>query len=433
MRRIFQFSFWFLMVVVAAAAVAGAQELADRVAAVVDKAPVFQSDIDRALGEEIYVRKLRGEAMPADSAGLLALRDELLESLIDRRIVIAKAKKESIEVTQTEVEDGLDQWLVDLVKASGSEAAFEAELERQGVALDDLKTRYRKDIEEQLYVSKFMRKQFGAIAVAEGDLVRFFQNKYDSIPSLPEVVGVAHIIVTPRISPSKENELVGKVSNVMDRMKRGEAFDKVAREVSEDPLTRGSGGEIGAVDLADLQPDVAGVAAKLVPGQVSEPFRTGGGIEIIKLDEKTDARYRLRHIFFKFAPTAGDTAEALRLAEEIRSRLTAGEGFETLARQYSEDQSTKEKGGYIGEVELSSLDDSYQQALAGLNPGDVSQVIRTALGFQTLKLVSRTAARKPDYDEAKPWIRNLIEARKREAEFVKWLDAAKQEIYVKKM
>jgi len=401
--------------------------------AVVDKNPVFASDVDAALSEEIYVRRLRGEPLPADSVGLEALRDELLESLIERRIVIAKAKKESVEVSATEVEDGLDQWLGDLIKAAGSETAFSQELARQGFTVADLKDRYRKDIEEQLVVSKFMRRQFGAIAVSDNELGDFFRDKYDSIPSLPEVVEIAHIVITPQVSPGEETEIAARVDRILGRVKRGEAFEKVAREMSDDQTTRAKGGEIGAVALRDLQPDIAAVAAKLAVGQVSDPFRTGLGIEILKLDDMQGDVYRLRHVFVRFAPGAEDTAKTLRLIEEMHTRLSAGEAFETLARKYSEDASTRENGGYLGEIETGALDATYRDAIAALNPGEISQVIRTPVGFQILKLVSRTAARKPSYDEAKPWIKNLIESRKREEQFAKWLDAARHDIYVKKL
>jgi peptidyl-prolyl cis-trans isomerase SurA len=424
------------IILLAALAVAGggfAQELVDRIVAVVDKNPVLASDVDAALSEEVYVRRLRGEPLPADSAGLTALRDELLQGLIERRIVIAKAKKESVEVSATEIEDGLDQWLSDLIKAAGSEAAFSQELARQGFAVADLKDRYRKDIEEQLVVSKFMRKQFGAIAVSDNELAGFFRDKYDSIPSLPEVVGIAHIVIAPQISPSEETQIAEKVDRVLDRVRRGEAFEKVAREMSDDEATRAKGGEIGAVALSDLQPDIAAAAAKLAVGQVSDPFRTGLGIEILKLDDRQGDTYRLRHVFVKFAAAAEDTAKALGLAEEIQGRLSGGEAFESLARKYSEDASTRENGGYLGEIETSALDTTYRDAIAALNPGEISHVIKTPLGFQILKLVSRTAARKPSYDEAKLWIKNLIESRKREEQFAKWLDAARHDIYVKKL
>jgi peptidyl-prolyl cis-trans isomerase SurA len=421
------------LALLAVLAVASGQELSDRIVVIVDKNPIFQSDLDRAVEEELYYRKLRGEPAPSDSAALEALRKELLESLVDERIVIAKAAKESVEVTPTEVEDAVDQWLGDLKKSLGSDAALTSALSREGLTLEELKDRRRRDIADQLVVTKFMRRQFGSIAVSEGDMSDFYKNKYDSIPSLPEVVGISDIVVTPQISPKKEAEVARRVTGIQNRLKAGEDFARVAREASDDQLTRANGGEIGQVSLEDLQPDIAGVAAKLSVGQVSEPFRSAYGVEIVKLDSKLDDKYSLRHIFVRFAPDAADSAKALGLAEEIRSRLAAGENFETLARQYSADQTTKEKGGYLGEIEVGALDATYADAIAGLAPGEISQVISTSRGYLILRLVSRTAARKPGYDEAKGWIGNLLESRRREAEVAKWLEGARQDIFVKRL
>jgi parvulin-like peptidyl-prolyl isomerase len=87
----------------------------------------------------------------------------------------------------------------------------------------------------------------------------------------------------------------------------------------------------------------------------------------------------------------------------------------------------------VGEIEIDALDDAYRMALADLAPGQVSDVIRTERGFQILKLISRKASRKPSFEEAKGWIRNVIEARTREALFDEWLEEARKEIYVKRM
>ena len=101
-------------------AAAGAQDLVDNIVADRGQEPDLRQRC-RAGGRRGPLRAegSRGEALPADSAALAALRAEMLESLIDRRLVIAKAKKEGIEVTATEVEDGLDQWLGDLVQVVG--------------------------------------------------------------------------------------------------------------------------------------------------------------------------------------------------------------------------------------------------------------------------------------------------------------------------
>ena len=117
----------------------------------------------------------------------------------------------------------------------------------------------------------------------------------------------------------------------------------------------------------------------------------------------------------------------------MRSRAASGESFESLARQYSDDEDTKEEGGYVGQVEVSALEDAYSRGLEGLDPGDVSDVIRTRFGFQILKLMARSASRRPSFEEAREWIRGVVETRKRETLFAEWIEEAREEIYVKRL
>jgi parvulin-like peptidyl-prolyl isomerase len=301
------------------------------------------------------------------------------------------------------------------------------------MTIKDFKAEYRKDIEEQLLVSRFMTQTFRDVAVDERHLKAFYDNKYDSIPAIPEVVGLSHIIIIPRVPPEKEDQALGRVEGVIEMLNSGEAFEEVARLASEDLLTREQGGLIGTVALEDLHPDLAEIAAGLEPGRVSDPARTPYGIEIVKLDAKEGDAYTLRHILIKLHPDQGDTARAARRAYEVRDRIATGESFEAMAREYSNDSDTRESGGYVGEIEIDALDDAYRGTIAALSPGEISDVVRTPRGFQIIKLMSRTASRKPGYDEAKGWIRNVIEARTRETLFDEWLEGARKEIYVKRM
>ena len=370
---------------------AAAQEVVDRIVAIVEKDPIFLSEVDEALEEDLYLRSMRGEPLPRDSSELQTLRREIIESVIERRIVIAKARKDGLEVTRTEVEDALDDWLGDLIESAGSQAAFDAELERQGMTLQDFKAEYRKDVEDQLLVSRFMTQTFRDVAVEERRLKDFYDNKYDSKPSIPEVVGIAHIIIIPRVPPETEDRALARVEDVIRMLSGGEPFEEVARRASEDMLTKDQGGLIGTVALEDLQPGLAEIAAGLEPGQVSDPARTPYGIEIVKLDSKEGETYTLRHIFVKLHPDRGDTARAARQAYEVRDRIAAGESFEAMAREYSNDPETRESGGYVGEIEIDAMDDAYRSTLAALSPGEVSDVVGTARGFQIIKLISRTA------------------------------------------
>ncbi len=407
------------------------QELIDKIVAVVDEEPILMSDIDNALDEEIYLMQMRGEAVPQDSASLDSLRKDVLERMIDRKVVVVKAKDMGIEVTRTDVEDALDRWIEDMTKAAGSKEAFMNELRRQGMTLKDLKLRYRKDIEEQLLVDRLMRQKFGNIEVSESDITRFYQNKFDSIPELPAVVGLSHIIIVPRVDSKREAEAIKRIESAHERITAGESFETVAKDVSDDALTRNNGGLIGMVSLADLREEIANIARDLGRGEVSTPVRTRYGFEIVKVDTIIDGRYKLRHIFVRLEPSHEDTSRALKLAEDIRSRAMGGESFESLARQYSDDVQTRTNGGYLGELDVSALDQVYQDAIKGMEPGDISEVIHTDQGFQILKLVSKGSSRKPSLDEARQWIRNFIETRKRQALLEKWLEEARQEVYIK--
>lgn len=411
----------------------GAKELVDRIVAIVEDQPIFQSDVDDAMAEVLYVARMRGEPLPQDSAEVAALRKDLLDSVIERHIVIAKAKKLGVEVTRTEVEDALDDWLADMVKASGSEAAFEQELARQGLSLKELKAQYREDIENQLLVSRFMRQEFRNVMVTEAEIREFYDTKPDSVPGVPEVVGLAHIIIIPRVTEEREIRASERVDAILERLRAGDSFAAVAADLSDDRRTGTDGGKLGTVALADLREDLAGIASGLEPGEVSDPVRTEYGIELVRVDAREGDSYTLSHIFIEMRPSREDTLEAFNLAKDVHDRIVAGESFEDLAAEYSDDAETRDKGGYVGDLELDALDPQYRQALAGLEPGEVSEVLTTAHGYQILKLTSRTAGRPPDFEEAREWIRSILESRKREELFQDWLAKARDEIYVKRM
>jgi peptidyl-prolyl cis-trans isomerase SurA len=412
---------------------AGAGELIDRVVAVVEDEPIFLSDVDDAMAEVLYMARMRGEPLPTDSAEIEALRDDLLDSVIERHIVIAQARKLGLEVTRTEVEDALDDWLNDLIRSSGSEAAFQAELERQGLNLKDLKAQYRKDIENQLLVSRFMRQEFRNIMVSDAEIKEFYDTKPDSVPGVPEVVGLAHIIIIPEVTTEEEIRASQRIDRIMERLREGVSFAEIAADMSDDKMTRSDGGRLGTVSLGDLRSDLASIASGLEPGEVSEPARTEYGIELVRLDAREGDLYTLSHIYIEMRPSREDTLEAARLAEDIRGRILSGESFEDLAARHSDDVETREKGGYVGDLEVGALDPQYREALSALEPGEISEVLTTAHGFQILKLTDRTAGRPPDFEEAKEWIRSILESRRREELFQEWLAGARDEIYVKRM
>ena len=113
--------------------------------------------------------------------------------------------------------------------------------------------------------------------------------------------------------------------------------------------------------------------------------------------------------------------EAKAEAEDVRKRLLAGEPFPRLAAEFS-DAPSKANGGLIGPIRENELAEALQQQLSKLKVGDLTQPIRTARGYQLLKLESLTDTRIRAFDDARGDISNKVGGDKMAAERLKYLE-----------
>ena len=108
-------------------------------------------------------------------------------------------------------------------------------------------------------------------------------------------------------------------------------------------------------------------------------------------------------------------------AEDIRSKLLAGETFPRLAADFS-DSPSKANGGLVGPISLTDLSPELRKAIDGLKPGELTPVLRTERGYQVLKVETLASATVKPFDEAKAEIADRLANEKRKGEFGKYLD-----------
>jgi peptidyl-prolyl cis-trans isomerase SurA len=116
---------------------------------------------------------------------------------------------------------------------------------------------------------------------------------------------------------------------------------------------------------------------------------------------------------------ADDDAKAK--AEEVRAKVLAGEPFARLAADFS-DSGSKANGGLVGPLSRSDLSEELQKAITGLKTGDVTPVLRTARGYQIIKLEALQDTTTKPFEDAKSDIADKIANEKRKVEFDKFLD-----------
>jgi peptidyl-prolyl cis-trans isomerase SurA len=125
----------------------------------------------------------------------------------------------------------------------------------------------------------------------------------------------------------------------------------------------------------------------------------------------------------------GRDEEARDKADKIRERAVAGESFEKLAADLS-DAPSRANAGLIGPLNLGDVSADIRKLVETMKAGDVSPVLRSAKGYQILKLESMTAPETQPFDQAKQEISNRVFTDKRKAEFDKYLDKLRAEAII---
>lgn len=125
----------------------------------------------------------------------------------------------------------------------------------------------------------------------------------------------------------------------------------------------------------------------------------------------------------------GKDDDAKAKAEEVRAKIIAGEPFPRLAAEYS-DSGSKANGGLVGPLSKSDLSDDLQKAIAGLKDGGVTPVLRTARGYQVVRVEKLQDSTTKPFEDARNEIADKIANEKRKVEFDKFLERLRGEAII---
>lgn len=236
---------------------------------------------------------------------------------------------------------------------------------------------------------KTYREELKKPYVAEKDeLDRLTQEAYQR---LTEEVKAAHILISLKPDATPEDTLTAfkKIMTVRDRLTKGEDFEHVAKEVSEDPSARVNGGNLGYFTVLQMVYPFEEAAYKLKPGEISNPVRTRFGYHLVKVLDRKPARgeVEVSHIILRTG--SGDDAKVKNKIFEIYDQLQGGRSWDELCKEFSDDPSTKDSGGKLrpfGVGAMASVPEFESVAFSLKNPGDVSDPFQTGFGWHIVRL-----------------------------------------------
>ncbi len=196
-----------------------------------------------------------------------------------------------------------------------------------------------------------------------------------------------------------------------NRILKGEDFAKVARENSQDPSAKENAGDLGYFTSMQMVYPFETAAYTTKIGEISMPVRTRFGYHLIKVVDKREAQGQImcEHIMVKSqkGQSAADSVAAKQKIDEIYGKIKAGENFEELARQQSDDKGSAKDGGKLPLFGTGRMVMEFEKAAFGLqNNGDYTAPIKTQYGWHIIKRLDKKPI--PTFEESKNELKGKV-------------------------
>lgn len=415
--------------VIAVSGTSHAVEKLDGVAAVVGDSIILASELDAY----VLMRSTAGGAAAPDSASLPGLRKQYLQELVDGKVLIVHAARDTtIVVSNDEVEQALNGHIQQLLTQNRITAdVLEKELkEKYGMGLSKFRAQLRAQFREQLVKQKVQQQYVTSVQVSRNDVEEFFREYKDSLPSIGESVLLYKLAMQLKPADSIRQVAYAKIMNIKRRLDNGEDFAALAKQYSEDP-SASNGGDLGFISKGTLNElRFEELVFSLNIGQVSDVFESRLGFHIAMAVAKKDQMVHVCQIFVAVSPPQAATDRARALLDSVRTHASALADFTDAVNKLSTDIQTKSKGGKMGWVPVYSLPDPVRASIDSLKAGQMSVPLRDGNEFSLFRIEDRVQNRAltltDDYDLLAEKTREIMAQKKLFDLVKKW----RRDVYV---
>lgn len=406
-----------------------AEEVVDRIVAVVERGVILQSEVDEYAQLQMLQSGRDIESLGSDEKE--RLRCSIVQDMIDERVLVAKAREDSIEVEPQQVEESLRSQMEEIKARFPSEQAYREQLRREGTTERELRNRLRTQMERYLLREKLMQQLGQKVTVTFGDVQRFYDAHRDSLPVIPATVTFSHITRIARPGDSSLAVARERIRESRQRLDAGEDFADVARALSQDPGSATAGGDVGSFGRGVMVPEFETAAFALDSGQISSPVLTQYGLHLIQNLGFEGSEVHVRHILAAASPSAADFTAAQDTMWSVYRRIREGADFGEMARSYSMDPNVRQTGGRVGPITPDDLPPTFATVLSTLDIGQVSEPFVTDPGtYHIIRLTSRTREHRMNLTDDRRQIEDAVRQEKLLGRMQELLERERERIYV---
>ncbi len=392
--------------------------VADKIAGIVGDKIILQSDITNAIAD---LQRQGVQDIPAD------IECRIMEGQLISKALVMQAQRDSVEVSDDEVEAQLDNRIRYFVSQYGSKDALE---EIVGRTVYQLKEDFRPGIREQLITKKMRDKIVESVKITPQEVKAY----YDTIPKgrlnlYESELQIGEIVLYPKASRDLEKLAMDDLADYKKQVESGQAkFESLVQLYSDDPGKNQGGGQYN-INRTEKQMDPAFInqAFRLKEGQISPVFKSKFGYHIIQMVSRAGDDAVVRHILLIPKVTDAEVNEAIGKLDTIRNYLVDGKmTFSSAVARYSEDENSKFTAGMIQSANgnfltIDNLDKDIVAILKNLKVGEYSkpQAYTDERGKKAVRLIYLKSKTEPhrenlkdDYDKV---AQRALEEKKTEA------------------
>ncbi len=413
---------------------AQSDQVIDEIVATVDEYIILKSEVDA-----IVLRLL--QTQPVEYSGEIWMT--ALNQLIDQRVMTIHAKKDTnLVVTDEQLEQVLDQRIEQLTAQMGGTTQFEEAYNKSAI---EVKADLREDMRDQLLAEQIQGGKISTIKVTPSEVKEWFsQFPQDSLPVIPDVVRLAHIVRYPEASQAAKDYAIELISTIRDSIVVGGGnMEELATQFTDDTGSQATGGHYKGSKLRELVPEFAAVASRAEIGVVSQVFESPYGYHILRVNDRRGDVLDFNHILITVDESTADPAEAIELLTAVRDSMAAEDiPFELMARRHSEEEVSQKLGGRVldlrsGERDLilQALDFTWRQTINSIEVGDISEPAEVELldgkrAYHIVQLQKRVPEHQVDIETDYDRIYQLALQDKQQRVLGEWLQDLRKEVFI---
>ena len=352
-------------------------EFLDRIAIIVDEGIIMESEVNDALEQTINNFKENGERLPPNEI----LFQRVLERLIIDEILLQKAKKFGVRISDQELNEALANF-ADQDGLSLKEFKEKIESESKSFVL------FREEMKAEMIKRRVQSGLVGPKVVISEEEVMNYINSAEGENLFSIEYKINQILLK-----NDDEEDLKKAKAIINEIENGLSFEEAQKNYSS-LFDNDQNGSLGWRTRSQIPTLFSKKIIEMEKNEIFGPIKSGAGVHIIKLEDirgetiQTESQTLVQHILIKESEIRSEK-QAKDLIDSLHTRLRNGEEMSILARVYSDDPGSKLDGGKLDWAPLGIYDKKFEEIMLKTDTDSFSKPFKSSFGWHVLKVLDR--------------------------------------------